>query len=179
MRIWELKHCEMDYAVFAPEEKWSLDYIQSFDGSRKSENWIPLCIVLEQPENEQPINDFPGFHYNSFVVFSSKATRILLPLIQKDAEPLPLKFGNVDYYGINVISALSCVDYDKSVYKCFKSSGRIMKFCRVAFLKKELEGHHLFRLTEGPRIYYVSDEFKNTVVSNGLTGFAFKLIWEG
>lgn len=179
MRIWELTHCEMNYAVFTPEEKWSIDYIQSFNGSRKSENWIPLFLVLDQPESEHPLNDFPGFQYTSFIIFSSKATGILMPLIQKDAELLPLKFRNDEYYGINVTSVLSCIDYDKSIYKCFKSSGRIMKFYSVAFLKNGVKGHHIFRLTEGPRIYYVSDDFKNMVEKNGLTGFAFKLIWEG
>ena len=71
MRIWELTHCEMNYAVFTPEEKWSIDYIQSFNGSRKSENWIPLFLVLDQPESEHPLNDFPGFQYTSFIIFIS------------------------------------------------------------------------------------------------------------
>ena len=44
MRIWQLKHCEMDYAVFAPEEEWSLDYVESFYGARKRENWIPFVL---------------------------------------------------------------------------------------------------------------------------------------
>ena len=54
-----------------------------------------------------------------------------------------------------------------------------MKFNNLSFRKNMLVNHHLFRLTEGPITYYVADEFKNAVISNGLTGFAFKLIWEG
>ena len=181
MKIWELRHNSNNYVVFCPinKERWTLDYIHSFDGSSKLKDWTKLPVTSDQVEKSLPLTDFLGFLHIPFLVFSDECVKKLYSLIQGDAELLPLEFENSTYYGINVISLLDCVDLANSSFKRYKSTGRIMKFNNLSFRKNMLENHHLFRLTEGPITYYVSDEFKNAVISNGLTGFAFKLIWEG
>ena len=181
MRIWELRHDSNSYVVFSPvnQDTWTLDYIYSFHGNNKLKKWTKLSVTSDRDEKSLPITDFPGFLHIPFLVFSDQCVKKLSSLIQGDAELLPLEFENKTYYGINVLSILDCADLNNSSFIRFKSTGRIMRFMNLSFKKNMLMNHHLFRLTEGPIIYYVSDEFKNMVVRNGLTGFAFKLIWEG
>lgn len=181
MKIWELRHDSNSYVVFFPvnKEMWTLDYIHSFQGNSKLKEWTKLSVTSDRDEKSLPLTDFLGFLHIPFLVFSDQCVKKLYSLIQEDAELLPLEFENSTYYGINVMSILDCVDLTNSSFKRYKSTGRIMRFNNLSFRKNMLINHRLFRLTEGPIIYYVSDEFKNTVVSNGLTGFAFKLIWEG
>lgn len=181
MKIWELRHDSDSYVVFFPvnKEMWTLDYIHSFHGSSKLKEWTTLPVTSDQIEKSLPLTDFPGFLHIPFLVFSDRCVKKLYSLIQGDAEFLPLKIENSTYYIINVMSLLDCVDLTNSSFKRYKSSGRIMRFINLSLRENILINHHLFLLTEGPTIYYVSDEFRNAVVSNGLTGFAFKLVWEG
>ena len=161
MKIWELRHDSYNYAVFLPVDKkmWTLDYIHSFHGSSKLKEWTKLPVTLDRDEKSFPLTDFPGFNYTPLLVFSAQSAEKLYPLIRADAELLPLDFENRTYYGINVMSILDCVDLTKSSFKRFQSSGRIMLFTHLSFQKNRLADHHLFRLTEGPMFYYVSDDF--------------------
>lgn len=42
-------------------------------------------------------------------------------------------YDSEEYYGINVISVLDAVDYNKSVYKTFRDGKRIMAFKEYVF----------------------------------------------
>lgn len=180
MRIWKIGHEDYDYFNLYPVDKakWTLDYIRSFDGSSKAKEWTQPCAAMEDPERKLPPTDFPGFYCLPFLVFSERATTLLRPLIEHDAEFLPIDASGQAFYFINVTSVLDCVDAEKSTCRRFKSTGRIMKYLSLAFRADVIKGHHLFRLPHGPKYYYVTDEFKELVEHSGLTGFSFRLIWE-
>ena len=136
-----------------------------------------MPVERMEPEKALPLSDAPGF---TIPVFSKRALDVLLLCIQDCVEILELVFEEQQYFGINVISVLDVVDYERAKYIKFQSSGRIMVFTKYAFKEcDDLKEHPIFKLVDEPRREpFVSETFKDLVVKNKLTGFKFELVWD-
>lgn len=177
MKIWKLSSDVDNYDWVEPIPYPDLDYIQSFDGRKKAERWKISKFQRVYPEESLTLGDNP----NCFVpVFSKKAVDVLIPLIKDDSELLPIDFNEGTFFIINVITVLNVINYDKSDFIRFESSGRIMMFNKYVFNKSdELLGHHIFKIKDEAINYpFVSDKFKSFVERNGLEGFIFELVWD-
>ena len=129
-----------------------------------------------EPEKGLELSDAPGF---ILPVFSRRALDYLKPLIAPHVEVLPLSFDEGEFFAINVITVLDAVDYQNSVYKTFRDGKRIMSFKKYAFHESIVAGVPIFKISdERVRYAFVSDEFKQIVEQNKLTGFVFRLVWE-
>lgn len=177
MKIWKLRFEVDEYDNLMPVRAFTADEIQAFDGRKHKKRWKPLPVTRMDPEKGLELGDAPGF---TIPVFSKKALDILRPLIQDSVEELKLQFDEGEYYGINVISVLDVIDYDKSEYRKYSDGKRIMVFHKYVFRDvKEIRKHHIFKIMDEPtRWAFVSDEFKETVEKNNLTGFKFELVWD-
>ncbi len=177
MKIWQLQFEVDKYDNFIPIREFTADEIQSFDGRKKKDIWEPLPVKRMEPENKLELGDAPGF---IIPVFSKKALEILRPLIQNSIEELALQFQEAEYYGINVTAVLNVIDYSKSKYIMYSDGKRIMAFQKYAFKScTELLNNNIFKIVDEPtRRAFVSDEFKQTVKKNNLSGFKFKLVWD-
>ena len=82
----------------------------------------------------QAIFKHPGF-LPHLPVFDSAAVNCFKEYLMEDAEILPLSYKYGDFFIINVINTLDCVDYDKSVYERFDNTNRIMSFDKIVFKK--------------------------------------------
>jgi len=107
---------------------------------------------------------------------SEKALSILEPIIRNQLELLPLETSIGPYFELNV-KQLSCLDISKCDVARFKSSGRIMKINKYAFIDETIRGSNIFCSYElrGNTIF-VSKLFTDTVESNKLTGVVFDKI---
>lgn len=176
MKIWQLNFELDEYDNLIPIKEFTVEEIQSFDGRSHLKNWKPIKVKRMEPEKELNLSDAPGF---IFPVFSGKALRCLETLIYKNVEILPLDFNEKDYFGVNVITVLNAIDYDKSIYKTYRDGRRIMAFKKYVFLPEVIKDISIFKITdEKMRYAFVSDEFKQTVEKNNLLGFKFKLAWD-
>lgn len=176
MRIWQLNFELDEYDNLVPLQNFTVEEIQSFDGRKHSDNWIPIQVVRMEPEKKLELSDAPGF---TIPVFSKKALECLYPLIKNEIEVLPLIFEEREYFGINVIKVLDAIDYEKSIYKTFRDGKRIMAFKKYFFIPDKIKNVSIFKITdEKTRYAFVSDEFKTIVENNKLTGFKFKLVWD-
>lgn len=176
MRIWHLDFDVDNYnnLTLTDEEDWeNLD----FDGTMKRNTWSPMKIKMigdKQLSDATCLNLITGIP-----VFNNKAIEVLNNLLKSNIEILPLRYNKEELYAINVTKVLNCIDYDKSIYIKFKSSGRIMVFEEYAFKEECVEGNHIFKIIDEPkRGAFVSDEFRNEVLKSGLTGFKFELAWK-
>lgn len=107
-------------------------------------------------------------------VWSAEARSVLEPLIATDVEFVELPVGGTTAHAVNVLRIVDCIDYDKAEVERYKSSGRLMRFRRYAFVERRLADIHIFKIPEKPTGYvFVSDEFVRLAQSR-LTGFRFK-----
>ena len=96
-----------------------------------------------------------------------------------NAEILPLDCEDGDFFAINVVNVLDCIDYEKSKYKTFRDGKRIMRFIKYAFCEEKLDGVNLFKIKDGVlKRPFVSEEFRKRVIDNNLIGFKFELAWD-
>lgn len=176
MKIWQLNFELDEYDNLIPVKEFTVEEIQSFDGREHLTQWKPIKVKRMEPEKNLELSDAPGF---TIPVFSEKAVECLRTLISKNVEILPLEFEEKNYFGINVVTVLKAIDYEKSIYKMFRDGKRIMAFKKYAFLTEVIQGVAIFKITdEKTRYAFVSDEFKKVVEKNNLSGFRFKLVWD-
>ena len=178
MKIWKLKSEVDKYDNLEPVKDFSVEEYWRFDGHELKWGWIPLTVRRMEPEKNLPLSDIPGGF--PIPVLSKRALEVLQPYLQDSVEILELVFDEGDYYGINVIAVLDVVDYEKAKYINFNNSNRIMVFTKYAFKEcEELNSHHIFKIVDEPRRGpFVSEEFKEAVKKNKLTGFKFELVWD-
>ena len=177
MKIWVLNFELDEYDNLTTVHHMGLEETRSYDGRSKKRGWRPLAVRRMDPEKGLELSNTPGFD-SHIPVFDDEALRVLLPLIKKDVEVLPLAFSERNFYAINITTVLDCIDYDKSQYKEFPNSNRIMRFIKYSFITNCIKNKNIFKIIDEPLGRpFVSDEFKDLVTSSGLTGFKFKLAW--
>ena len=176
MKIWQLWADSDNYASFARVEAYTADDIQSFDGRSHANSWKPLKVEKIDTDKELDLGDMVSF---TTPVFSEEAVNCLMQLIHEYVEFLQLDYTGKKYFAVNVTKVIDAIDYEKSEFVKFKSSNRIMRFKKYAFVPEEVSGISIFKITdEKRRVPFVSDEFKMMVEKNNLSGFKFKLVWD-
>ena len=173
LKVWQLDFELDEYDNFIPVDKDDWDKL-IFDGSLREKNWTPVLI---RKMEEKGLSDAPGLD-TGIVVLNEKALNVLQDLIGEQVEILTLNYVEDNYYAINVISVLNCIDYDKSEFKRFKNSDRIMRFIKYYFKEDVIIGKNIFKISDEPkRKPFVSDLFKRRVEEYNLKGFKIKLVW--
>lgn len=176
MKIWQLNFELDEYENLIPTKEFTVEQIKSFDGRSHLSQWNPIKVKRMEPEKGLGLSDAPGF---LFPVFSRKALECLESLMGNNVEILPLDFNEKEYLGINVVTVLDAIDYEKSIYKTYRDGKRIMAFKKYVFLPNIVKDVSIFKITdEKTRYVFVSDEFKKIVEANNLSGFKFKLVWD-
>jgi hypothetical protein len=120
--------------------------------------------------------DFPSLGGVGFGI-SERALAALRPLLQASIEALPLQCLNdisMQYYVINVLDLVDCLDEERSDMNRF-SDGGIMCINRYAFKPGTTDGHHLFKTVQLPLGEPLcSPEFKRLIEESGLVGARFR-----
>jgi hypothetical protein len=137
---------------------------------------MPLQVTLEP--DEKSIGDF--LYLSSLTIAASEhATQVLSPLIVGSAEVLPLQCEAAQFYAINVIEVVDCLDHSQSEVVWFKD-GSLAGIKRHIFKPRCLERKHIFKIPERKRSFvFVSDAFKQLIEDHQLTGLVFEKVWEG
>lgn len=176
MKIWKLNFALDDYDNLVPENEFTVEEIQTFDGRSHLSTWEPIKVNRMEPEKKLELGDAPGF---LFPVFSKRALECLSDLINKDVEVLPLVFDEQEFFGINVTTVLDAIDYENSIYRTYRDGKRIMAFKKYAFISDVIKDIPIFKIKdEKTRYAFVSEEFKNRVEESNLLGFQFELVWD-
>lgn len=149
-------------------------------GKSLPEIWDPVFLNLyqgDEQENEdvvreknKPVPDFAagmlGFSVNE------KTYSIIKPLISNQVTFLPLNTEVGFYYELD-IQEINCVDTENSEKALF-SDGKIMRIIQYKFYEDKLEGKHIFKSSDAMLMpIFVSNEFKELVEKNRLTGLTF------
>lgn len=187
MKIWKLDFAWDVYQDFFANPRFVYDEFSTFDGRSKLADWQPRGIkkaISKDFETKEkldlPLGDLAGLDC-ARLMLSPNAIEVLSPLISPYAEFLPMKGRVYKFSILNVTTVLAdAFDYEKSSFKCFPNSERIMMFYKYAFHPQAIGNIPIFKISEDSRGYpFVSEAFKQTVEDAHLTGFHFELAWEG
>ena len=181
----DFKHygsCRVDYDACALEHSFGEhELLINFDGTPKADGWWPRIMVSN---NDGPIGTYVDKLSADVIIMEQQGIRKLEHLFGP-MEVLPLQCNFGDYWAINLLTVLDCVDYEKSKFKCFRSTpvvnGRphILKFEELVFLPEKIRGHHVFKIIDKPKsMILVDDVFVQAVKDNHITGFKFDFVWE-
>ena len=141
----------------------------AFEGRRLADSWKPLPVKIYKAKKR---GNFPQLVLH-IPVFDAKALEILRPVIEPNAEVLPLDCPDGQYYAINGLAVLDCLDAQRSEIVRI-STGRIMDILKYVFLPERIGDANIFKVCEMPlRKVFVSELFKSTVEENGLKGLNF------
>lgn len=173
--------CKIDYAACAHKHQFDEnELLIDFDGTPQAKSWWPRIMVRN---HDNPLGDYVNKISSDVIILERKAIEKLRDIMGK-VEILPLECDFGDYWAINVLAVLECIDREKSMYKTFSKSLRngrpkIMRFIKYAFLQEVICGHHIFKNADEPKsAIFVDEVFVNTVNEHGITGFKFDLVWE-
>lgn len=141
------------------------------------DEWRPLKVHLVRNKRRK-ICDFPSF-VSGIPSFNEKALNTVKDLLTNKADILPLDCGDEKYFLINIYNKIDCIDYDKAQCTRFEW-GHVSEFQKYAFIQEKLVDEHIFKIPEIVRdnIVFVSEEFRERVISNGLFGFNFIEVWD-
>ena len=131
--------------------------------------WVPVRLKLEN--KELPLTDTPGL-LPSCPVFSRRAVDALRPLLEANAEILPVDCQDGEYYLINVTRVIDALDAKRTRFQDYPdgTTGRILEH---AFLLERLSEATIFKLPIYASEVYVTERFTKAVRDAGLTGFKF------
>jgi hypothetical protein len=124
----------------------------------------------------KPRSDYPPL--GTTPAFSQRAVDRLRDVLEENGELLPLALKGEPYYVYNVTRSIDALDEDRSDLVRF-SSGRIMEVRRLELRPDELCGVSIFRLPQVRGQIYARESFMKRVADSGLTGFAFREVWDG
>lgn len=176
--------CRIDYEACALEHSDIEDYDMMFnmDGSSKKDSWWPR-IIKRYNDNPQ-LGDYTATTSSGeTMIIERKAIEKLKPLMG-NIEVLPLKCDFGDYWAINVLDVLKCIDYEESEFMLLSDEiqdgrPRIMYFEKYSFKPDAIKGFNIFKIIDAPMSgIFANEVFVNAVKENAITGFEFKLLWE-
>ena len=177
--------CSVDYDACAVEHEFGKnELLIDFDGTSKADGWWPRIMVRNFDSPKKKLGDYINKISSDVVILEKKALEKIRP-IMGDVEVLPLACDFGDYWAINVLSVLACIDYEKSEYEVFSTNSfvnghpRVMYFRKYEFQRDAVGDHHMFKIIDEPKsAIFVDEVFVNAVKEHKITGFEFELVWE-
>lgn len=154
-----------------------MNYFENIDGRSLQDSWNPVEIKVVKSKKKKILSDSPYLNAAA-PIFSQKAVEVLNEFLDDSVELLDLNHQKSDkFYLINVVKVLDCIDHSKAEFRRFPN-GRIMWCEKYAFHPEKVIGQHIFKIIDTPRgLVLVSDEFRDKVLENNLTGFIFEEVW--
>lgn len=106
--------CRIDYEACAREHEFGEnELLIDFDGTSKAEGWWPRIMVRDF---DKPLGDYIDKISGDVIILERRAIEKLRPLMG-EVEVLPLECDFGDYWAINVLTVLECIDHEKAEYK--------------------------------------------------------------
>ncbi|WP_127580750.1 imm11 family protein [Paenibacillus koleovorans] len=158
-----------------------LDIIKFIGRSRVSIQKSWNAVSINSIEKGEKLD----FHKELRVpILSKDAVQVIQELIKDMAEILPLIHPDREYFVLNILNIIDCIDESKIQFTSYPT-GTIKAYTKWEFKKEMVAGQHIFKATyhtvrDVPvDIIFVSDEFVEKVEKSKLKGFYFTEVWNG
>ena len=172
MKIFQIKK-DSNYAELSPKDELITGINEGFEGESISDIWGSLQIMTWNFEESEVKCDFPLL-YGLIPIMSEKAKKIFATLIPADfVEYLKIRVEDENYYALNILKSYDkLLNTGKSKMDYF-SNGRIMGIDKYVFSEIS-DLSPIFKITQLKISAFVTEEFKNIVEKEGLTGLVFE-----
>lgn len=175
------KVCVLDMLACMEAKKNSSDpeFMIFAVGEPLADKWWPRAFTLKK--SRKKLGNLCCSNAGSYLILDHPSVEKLKPVLG-NAEILPLNCDFGDYWCVNIIDVVDCIDYENSDYTPIHENEYPPRFssCRkLAFLPEKLAGHHLFKNASQRGYMYADDVFVEAVKKNKITGFKFIPVWEG
>lgn len=177
MKIFE-PEVQEGFEWIAPVDEDDYEFLATLGGTRLKSRWRPLRMRLITADEGESFkeSDFPwlGRH---LPVLSDRASRVVEPLVEKDAELLPVDCKGRSLWLLNAYTVVDALDLDRSRVELLEP-GRIMDIETHVFRGERLKGVDVFKLANDRRgSTYLSDRIVRAIEMAPLVGYGFRLVW--
>lgn len=187
--VWLLDHNTIDFNDLSYRDERYGNFPRR-DGTPEFETWEPQHLWYHPLDfqEDKGIANFPS--WGGVTICDAKAKAIMQELIDDCVEFLPLIFHKGthpgayvttttsygEYYVINPVKILDCLDHQRSEFSYF---GPLRKIDKYVFKPDCIGETPIFILPISKRTkLFVTDAFKQLVEDNNLTGLEFIKVWE-
>jgi hypothetical protein len=150
------------------------------------ENWGKMELHLIPPSHPDDIVTIAGDIYFPFglrwvPLLTEKALQVLEDLTTQQIQLFPCRLmgDEIDLYAVSVINHIdNCIRWDQAAeIEHWRNSTKLKRIHPLVLSAESVRSPHIFMLTEWLTSgVYVSDEFKDAVERNQLTGLTFQPI---
>jgi uncharacterized protein YwqG len=134
-------------------------------------------VSLKKDPEKHPQSNFASCWIGYGFLMDARAHSVVASILDQDVEILPIEpFRGVEYYFVNVIKELDCLDQKNTIWK----KGNNVKY---QFIPEKLTDSTLFMVKGTGGLFTVVGrpgaevEFKTLVEQAGLTGLKFEEVW--
>ena len=159
------------------EDDFEVLWFETFE--RLAASWTPIEVIILHRDGRTRLEhaEMP-WHGSSTLIMRRAAAEVMRPLVEGQAEVLPLRCDEDQLWALHVTEVRDALDEDASDIVRFSSSGRIMTVRNHVFRPEQLEGARCFKLPQTPRgPIYLAGDLADAVEAAGLSGFASEVVW--
>ncbi|MBQ8568258.1 MAG: hypothetical protein IJ446_03480, partial [Oscillospiraceae bacterium] len=190
MKIYRL-HTEENgiWCLYSESNKFNcLDFLDHYssdmDEDKRFDNCEPLYFYMNSPINKRQ-KEYNIMYYNLMFLIVDKSTKVALEYNFSDSiqfiETINEDDSSKEYYFLNPFRSIDGLDLNKSEYSCMPKS-RIPSMIKKYVFKKDVSYYPIFKLNYGGAVYstkmFATDEFKDFIESNGITGLVFEEVFD-
>jgi len=167
------------YEWIVPVNQDHFEFLRTLSGTRLKDRWkpLPMRLITDDEGESFKESDFP-FLGTHVLVMSDRASQVVGPLVEKDAELLPVACEGRNLWLLNVCTIIDALDIERSEIVRFQSDGAIMCIDKHVFHPNRLQGIDIFKLENMRRgSTYLSERVVRAIEAAPLVGYAFRLVW--
>ncbi|GAA0180836.1 hypothetical protein SH2C18_34620 [Clostridium sediminicola] len=161
------------------ENKYSVKGNYLYEG-KIIKDWNPdFTFYYNSEEGYRPTDYLPN--NLSWLLVSSKFVEIIKKIGVREVQFLPVVIKEVNtgkiiegYSVLNITRLTNAIDLPNSLYTEIEARDiKVISVIKYALNKNKLKGSHLVRLKAHKFATFISDEIKNELEKNKITGFGF------
>jgi hypothetical protein len=184
MQLWKIGYEANEYNILTfVDDRLLTEEKGIYDGRSKIKDWEEISFKRQDSSGVAGTNVF--WSVMDMPIVDEKVLNIIQSAVKNEIEILPIKIEDKEYsdkqfFIINVVNKLDCIDFDRSKYKTFADKERIMWFTEYVFKDEVIRNQDIF-IAEGDatlRSVYISNTLKELLENEDIKGFIFELIYD-
>lgn len=173
MKIYLLDDAD-SFLTYSNDESYR--YLRNkFMGRLMLNEWTPLQIE----DTKMNIKRYDFCRLSAVPVFNERSFVLLKDILGESVEYLRYEHKVENYYAVNVLSVIDCVDLSNSQVVRDEEYNVVKDIKKYEFIKDAVENEVIFKTPhfKSTRIF-VTDRFRDRVLETRLTGFEFLEVWD-